>query len=148
MVIKITQPSLHRTQVGGVAPDGSLSGLGINHEQKRYDGSGEYYGKGPHLQMFWENTESWASQYTPDWKTYVGSPDDGDNDPQVGYAPYDFVSLLNCWISRNWWFVTLKMNICLPLATNFTIGFFVHHSPFLEVSWRVYGVASSQARSS
>jgi len=81
------------------------SGLGINHEQKRADGSHEYYGKGPHLQMFWENTESWKSQYTPATKSYIGSPYDGGEDPQVGYAPYDFVSWKNeqnnGWISRN-----------------------------------------------
>ena len=40
--------------------------------------------------MFWQNTESWASQYTPDSWTYVGSGYDGGNDPVSGYAPYDF----------------------------------------------------------
>eukprot|EP00435_Cladocopium_sp_Y103_P073795 s7_g45.t1 len=65
-------------------------GLGINHEQKRADGSHEYYGKGPHLQMFWENTGQWKSQYTPATNTYIGSADDGGDDPQIGYAPYDF----------------------------------------------------------
>ena len=69
-----------------------FSGLGINHEQKRADGSREYYGKGPHLEMFWENTGQWGSQYTPDTWTYIGSADDGAGDPQIGYAPYDFAS--------------------------------------------------------
>ena len=65
-------------------------GLGVNHEQKRADGSQQYHGKGPHLEMFWENTESWGSQYTPAVNTYIGSADDGGADPQIGYAPYDF----------------------------------------------------------
>lgn len=73
----------------------SISGLGINHEQKRADGSQEYYGKGPHLEMFWENTGQWGSQYTPAVNTYIGSADDGVGDPQIGYAPYDFVSWQN-----------------------------------------------------
>jgi len=68
----------------------SISGLGINHEQKRADGSQEYYGKGPHLEMFWENTGQWGSQYTPAINTYIGSAHDGGDDPQIGYAPYDF----------------------------------------------------------
>ena len=40
--------------------------------------------------MFWENTGQWTSQYTPATKTYIGSADDGGDDPQIGYAPYDF----------------------------------------------------------
>ena len=67
-------------------------GLGINHEQKRADAAQEYYGKGPHLQMFWENTGQWTSQYTPDIDSYIGSADDGGADPQVGYAAYDFAA--------------------------------------------------------
>ena len=62
----------------------------MNHEQKRADAAQEYHGKGPHLQMFWENTGTWASQYTPAEKSYIGSADDGAGDVQVGYAAYDF----------------------------------------------------------
>ena len=62
----------------------------MNHEQKRADGSQEYYGKGPHLEMFWENTGTWKSQYTPAVNTYIGSANDGGDDPQIGYAAYDF----------------------------------------------------------
>ena len=40
--------------------------------------------------MFWQNTESWGSQYTPAINTYIGSAHDGGDDPQIGYAPYDF----------------------------------------------------------
>ena len=40
--------------------------------------------------MFWENTGQWKSQYTPAINTYIGSADDGGDDPQIGYAPYDF----------------------------------------------------------
>ena len=40
--------------------------------------------------MFWENTGDWKSQYTPAINTYIGSADDGGDDPQIGYAPYDF----------------------------------------------------------
>ena len=64
--------------------------MGVNHEQKRADGSQQYHGKGPHLEMFWQNTESWGSRYTPAVNTYIGSADDGGDDPQIGYAPYDF----------------------------------------------------------
>lgn len=83
----------------------TISGLGVNHEQKRADGSHEYYGKGPHLQMFWENTESWKSQYTPATNSYIGSAYDGGEDPQVGYAPYDFVS----WTEK---IVGSKLKMC------------------------------------
>eukprot|EP00438_Fugacium_kawagutii_P024982 Skav225724 [mRNA] locus=scaffold611:27549:37574:+ [translate_table: standard] len=77
-------------------------GLGINHEQKRADGSQEYYGKGPHLEMFWENSgDKWSSQYTPSIKSYIGSADDGNNDPQVGYAEYDFESIMHYFRQRS-----------------------------------------------
>eukprot|EP00438_Fugacium_kawagutii_P024985 Skav225727 [mRNA] locus=scaffold611:63986:72261:+ [translate_table: standard] len=77
-------------------------GLGINHEQKRADGSQEYYGKGPHLEMFWENSgDKWSSQYTPSVKSYIGSADDGNNDPQVGYAEYDFESIMHYFRQRS-----------------------------------------------
>ena len=40
--------------------------------------------------MFWQNTGKWASQYDPNVDSYIGSADDGGDDPQIGYAAYDF----------------------------------------------------------
>eukprot|EP00439_Symbiodinium_sp_Y106_P067716 s2710_g11.t1 len=70
--------------------------LGMNHEQKRPDGPESYYGKGPYLNVFWENIpSSWTSQYTPSASTYTGSVQDFTGDPQVGYAQYDFESIMH-----------------------------------------------------
>lgn len=70
--------------------------LGMNHEQKRPDGAAVYYGKGPHLQVYWENIPAnWVSQYTGSSKTYTGSTYDGPDDAQVGYAEYDFESIMH-----------------------------------------------------
>ncbi|CAK9056801.1 Tolloid-like protein 2 (Metalloprotease xolloid) (Xenopus tolloid) [Durusdinium trenchii] len=72
------------------------------HEQQRADGSQVYYGKGPHLEMFWQNTGKWASQYDPNVDSYIGSADDGGDDPQIGYAAYDFESIMHYYRQRNY----------------------------------------------
>eukprot|EP00408_Alexandrium_pacificum_P057330 CAMPEP_0171171402 /NCGR_PEP_ID=MMETSP0790-20130122/9199_1 /TAXON_ID=2925 /ORGANISM="Alexandrium catenella, Strain OF101" /LENGTH=713 /DNA_ID=CAMNT_0011636255 /DNA_START=45 /DNA_END=2183 /DNA_ORIENTATION=+ len=70
--------------------------LGMNHEQKRSDAQAVYHGEGPHLTMFWANVPaSWVPQYLPDDSTYIGSADDGPNDPHTGYADYDFGSIMH-----------------------------------------------------
>jgi len=62
--------------------------LGVNHEQKRPDAASNYFGKGPHLIMYWQNVPTdWVSQYTADSKTYTGSDD--------VYANYDFESIMH-----------------------------------------------------
>jgi hypothetical protein len=74
--------------------------LGMNHEQKRPDAASSYMGKGPHLKLFWGNiAPTWIPQYTPDASSYIGSADDGAGDVQVGYAPYDFNSIMHYPIS-------------------------------------------------
>ena len=40
--------------------------------------------------MFWQNTGEWESQYEPEVDSYIGSGNDGGDDPQIGYAAYDF----------------------------------------------------------
>jgi len=70
--------------------------IGMNHEQKRQDAAQAYEGKGPHLTMFWNNIPSrWTPQYTPDSNSYIGSANDGKDDPHHGYAPYDFESIMH-----------------------------------------------------
>ncbi|CAE7030917.1 Mep1a [Symbiodinium natans] len=70
--------------------------LGMHHTQKRADGSQEYFGHGPHLKMYWENVAStWVGQYTPDNRPYTGSGYEGEGDVHVGYAPYDFESIMH-----------------------------------------------------
>jgi len=70
--------------------------VGMNHEQKRPDATMNYHGHGPKLQMYWHNIDSrWTPQYLPDMWSYVGSANDGADDPQVGYAPYDFGSIMH-----------------------------------------------------
>ncbi|CAL1152786.1 unnamed protein product, partial [Cladocopium goreaui] len=70
--------------------------LGMSHEQQRPDGPDVFYGKGPHLEVFWDNIASnWQSQYLPEEDVYTGSKNDGSGDPQVGYAPYDFESIMH-----------------------------------------------------
>jgi len=52
--------------------------IGMNHEQKRGDAAQEFQGHGPHLIMHWGNIDaSWKSQYLPDFKTYIGSTNQG-----------------------------------------------------------------------
>jgi hypothetical protein len=69
--------------------------LGMNHEQKRPDAGQSYHGQGPYLRIHWENIDpDWTDQYTPDYSSYTGSADDGAADPQVGYAAYDFGSIM------------------------------------------------------
>lgn len=88
----------------------SLESPGMYHKQMRPDGANEYDGHGPHLQVFWENVDSsWKSQYEPREAVYTGSQDDTlahlavGTDPQVGYAPYDFDSVMHYsrWALRN-----------------------------------------------
>ena len=46
---------------------------------------------GQHLEVHWKNIEySEISQYTRNYNSYVGSARDGNGDPHVGPAPYDF----------------------------------------------------------
>ena len=52
--------------------------IGMNHEQKRADAAQAWNGHGPHLIMHWDNIEaSWKSQYEPDFKSYIGSTNQG-----------------------------------------------------------------------
>merc|ERR1712159_870366 len=70
--------------------------LGMGHEQQRPDGPEEYYGHGPHLKMMWNNIPSdWVQWYRPNPALYTGSADDGNGDLQVGYAPYDYESIMH-----------------------------------------------------
>lgn len=70
--------------------------LGMRHEQQRPDATQEYHGKGPHLTIYWDTiASSWTSQYKPKAKDYVGSGFDGEGDPEVGYAEYDFGSIMH-----------------------------------------------------
>jgi len=70
--------------------------VGMNHEQKRPDAGKAYHGQGPYLKLFWNNIPSkWVYQYVPDAKSYVGSANDGPGDPHVGYADYDFGSIMH-----------------------------------------------------
>jgi hypothetical protein len=69
--------------------------LGMNHEQKRPDADSPYHGHGPYLRVFWQNLGVWHSQYTPDDRSYTGSANDGAGDPYVGYAPYDYGSIMH-----------------------------------------------------
>jgi hypothetical protein len=70
--------------------------IGMNHEQKRPDAGKAYHGHGPYLKLFWNNIPSrWKPQYLPDMKSYVGSANDGAGDPHVGYADYDFGSIMH-----------------------------------------------------
>ena len=68
----------------------------MNHEQKRPDAMQEYHGKGPHLIINWDMIEpGWESQWYGDDESYIGSTDDGAGDPRVGYAPYDWDSIMH-----------------------------------------------------
>jgi len=70
--------------------------IGMNHEQKRPDAGMAYHGHGPYLKLFWQNIPNgWAPQYRPDMRSYVGSANDGPGDPHVGYADYDFASIMH-----------------------------------------------------
>lgn len=70
--------------------------LGMNHEQQRPDATHEYHGHGPHLSVHWKNVEEeWKGQYEQDPDSYVGSANDGAGDPHVGYAEYDFGSIMH-----------------------------------------------------
>jgi hypothetical protein len=70
--------------------------LGMLHEQSRMDAAQEYHGKGPYLNILWQNIDaSWTSQYLPSQSEYLGSNDDGSGDLFSGYAPYDFGSLMH-----------------------------------------------------
>lgn len=74
--------------------------LGMNHEQKRPDAVHAYHGHGPHLKVHWENVEDvWIDQYTQDTSSYIGSTHDGHDDPHVGYAEYDFGSIMHYPVS-------------------------------------------------
>ncbi|CAJ1378447.1 unnamed protein product, partial [Effrenium voratum] len=70
--------------------------IGMNHEQKRADAAQAYNGHGPHLIMHWQNIASnWVSQYLPDSASYIGSSNQGADDPFSGYAPYDYQSIMH-----------------------------------------------------
>ncbi|CAE7247273.1 unnamed protein product [Symbiodinium pilosum] len=70
--------------------------IGMNHEQKRADAQQVYNGHGPHLIMHWDNIDAnWKSQYLPDTKSYIGSTNQGADDPFSGYAPYDYSSIMH-----------------------------------------------------
>jgi hypothetical protein len=70
--------------------------LGLMHTQTRPDAAQTYYGKGPYVSLQWQNIPSdWVPQYQPDYGAYTGSADDGSGDVQIGYAPYDFESIMH-----------------------------------------------------
>jgi len=75
--------------------------VGMNHEQKRPDSAQAYMGQGPYLKVawdvigHWQDGDFWKTQYSGDPSSYVGSADDGPHDPQKGYAPYDFESIMH-----------------------------------------------------
>jgi len=64
--------------------------LGMAHEHQRPDAGAEFHGKGPFLKF-----EAGVNRFVPIEKNYMGSADDGPGDPQVGYAPYDYESLMH-----------------------------------------------------
>lgn len=96
--------------VGGCGSEGKMIHeighvIGMNHEHKRPDAereifgpnaNGELVGHGPYLTIKWQNIPyGWRDQYDVDYSSYVGSADDGPGDPYVGWAPYDFKSIMH-----------------------------------------------------
>lgn len=70
--------------------------LGLKHTHSRPDATYNYYGHGPYLKLLWNNIVSDdIYQYLPNNDTYTGSADDGPSDPHVGYAEYDFSSIMH-----------------------------------------------------
>jgi len=75
--------------------------LGANHEQKRPDSSAvltlpDGSTHGPALILNWDNIgEDWVPQWTPAASSYMGSSNQGPNDPFSGYAPYDYESIMH-----------------------------------------------------
>jgi len=68
----------------------------MKHEQARMDAGQEVHGKGPFLDIKWDQiAASWKSQYVGSADEYMGSADDGSGDPYSGYAPYDFGSIMH-----------------------------------------------------
>jgi len=70
--------------------------LGLAHTQQRPDATKEFKGHGPYLKMYWDNAK--LSQYKSKPNAYIGSGDDSNGswvDPKVGYAPYDFGSIMH-----------------------------------------------------
>jgi len=70
--------------------------LGMKHTHLRPDAHMGYWGNGPYLEIHWENIpdgfiQGWQTDYT----MYMGSADDGPGDPFIGYAPYDFNSIMH-----------------------------------------------------
>jgi hypothetical protein len=51
---------------------------------------------GPFLKINWDMVEAgWESQWTGDEGSYIGSANDGAGDPVVGYANYDYDSIMH-----------------------------------------------------
>lgn len=70
--------------------------VGLNHEQKRPDGQGNYYGHGPFLNVHWDRIGSdWAFQYEGDPDSYTGSTMQDPRDPVGGYERYDYGSIMH-----------------------------------------------------
>mmetsp|Transcript_138286 Transcript_138286/g.429906 ORF Transcript_138286/g.429906 Transcript_138286/m.429906 type:complete len:587 (+) Transcript_138286:64-1824(+) len=70
--------------------------IGMTHEQRRPDAGRRWKNHGPYLKIMWQNIErSWRGEYTPDGDAYTGSANDGSGDPQKGYAPYDYGSIMS-----------------------------------------------------
>lgn len=73
---------------------GHVAGMG--HEQKRVDATETFYGHGPFLNIKWQTLDSrWIPQWKPDTTAYMGSANDGANDPHIGYANYDYDSIMH-----------------------------------------------------
>merc|ERR1719440_2615676 len=70
--------------------------IGLNHKQERPDAAKKYHGKGPYLKLHWKHiSDAWRAQYLPDDADYTGSADNGEKDPHLGYAEYDFESIMH-----------------------------------------------------
>jgi len=77
--------------------------LGMVHEQQRPDAQQEYHGHGPFVTVHWQHiSDDWKGQYavfpyedSPMTEGYMGSANDGEADPQVGYASYDYESIMH-----------------------------------------------------
>lgn len=74
--------------------------LGMGHHQLRPDATKPIYVEGskhgPYLKISWSEIGSrWMPQWLGNDDSYIGSAYDGPGDPHVGYAPYDYGSIMH-----------------------------------------------------
>mmetsp|Transcript_79214 Transcript_79214/g.169691 ORF Transcript_79214/g.169691 Transcript_79214/m.169691 type:complete len:769 (+) Transcript_79214:53-2359(+) len=74
--------------------------VGMAHTQNRPDASKSLKvpgGRvGPYLKVYWQNIPSnWKAQYLPNENGYVGSANQGNGDPVVGYGSYNYESIMH-----------------------------------------------------